>query len=495
MDRSDRFARDQAWDEVMSDYGSDTTMTFIDGEEFFADYDTDETDPGSDPIERDVQRAVDVCSEMIRTPGNISLERVVEDIREKCVEIETMDSNVRRLQDRFDRMISEYKSSTNLTGNYPNTFLITRGRELAHMFDYYENAQNPTAYPINQHMVVFENEPGVDGGGLRTEFFTEVCAQMMELFAYINPESNDPRMYISMETDEEVLNKINGYGGKFKDDGSGSLEPFTSEDLPKLYEMAGGMCQHATISKYSTGIPLSRALLTSMTSGDTGVTELQLGTIYLIEAYTGERDEVQRISQTAEYIDESFLETLVDRSKSVYLLDNPGKSRYISDFINGFHISRLLSTHNITPNELFDIIGGEPFSKDVYEAWWRSESNVSFTNRDMRARFLDLHLNHDQELISHMRETKPEMRTMTDNQILERYHQNTLRSIASVPTPSRQLRVFVTAANVNGMFAHSCCNTLDVNTRWLMNTTFSGGDIPWIIQADTTFMTRGYTRA
>lgn len=494
MDRSDRFARDEAWNYMLSE-GSNTAMDqeWISGDEFFADYDSDETEymePEEDG-EGDRQRAIDICSEMIRDLPNISLD----DIRERCIDIEVMESNPRRLQARFDAMISEYISSNNIVGNYPYTFSVTRGNELAHMFKQYTRTTiNPTSYPIDRHMVVYVNEPGVDGGGLRTEFFNEVCSQLKDLFGYINPESNNPRMYISTDPDTELIDRINTYGGKFKENGV-DLEPFTVDDLPKLYELAGAMCQHATISKYSTGIPLSRALLTAMTSTDTGVTEIQLGTIYLIEAYTGTRDEVRVVAQTSEYMEEPFLETLISRSRGVYLLDNHLKSGYISDLINGFRISPLLSSYWVSPGDLHDVIGGSIFSKDVYERWWRSESNVTFPNRSIREKFLELHLGHDRELIQYMRDTKPEMSDMTDERILERYHQNVLRGITSVPTPSRHLKVFVVAADVNGMFPHSCCNTLDVNVDWLMSTSFSAGEIPWVVQVDATFMTRGYTRA
>jgi hypothetical protein len=158
-------------------------------------------------------------------------------------------------------------------------------------------------------------------------------------------------------------------------------------------------------------------------------------------------------------------------------------------------MSVILAEHMVTPHELFEVIGGRPFSKRVYEDWWRSAENVRFTEPAMRDRFLDFHLNHDAELIRYMKANKPELRGLTDDQILEEYHKNTLWNIASTPIPSWFLRITVASANVNGMYAHSCCNTLDVNPQWIMSTSFSEGDVPWITQADLTFMSRGYTRS
>lgn len=459
-------------------------------DDFWSDdtVESDDDDPRGEEAQRD---AIEACSRMINNPQNRSLDVIVNEMREKCQEIEINECDLRRMGRRFTRFFSEYRRITRIRGDFP-AYHVIRGKELAYIFETFSTeGPDPTTYPIGRHMVNYIGERGVDGGGLRMEFFSEVCNQLRGLFDYIHLEVDDPRMYISSIPDEEILDKINRHGGKFKEDGS--MVPFTTEDLPKLYRLAGGMCQHAAISSYSTGFALSRALLTAMVSHDTGVSELQLATIYLIEAYKTGKNELSNVSIISESFGETFLETITERSRDVYLLDNPDKRRYIADFINGFKISQLLSEHSFSANELFEIIGGRPFFKSEYEAWWRSESNVEFSDPELREKFLDLHLNHDQELVEYMRRTKTEMRDMTEDQILEIYHHNTLRSIAATPIISKRLKISVQSSNVVGLFPHTCNKILDVNREWLLGTTFSGGDFPWISQADASFMASGYT--
>lgn len=448
-------------------------------------YDTAQ-EPEEDLGRRDEDRrvAVDVCSEMIRPPGSDeSLDQIVNSIRDKCQEIEVIESRLAVLEKKIEKLISEYMQNSGITERFPLLY-VTRGMELSYMFEMYtRGSQDPTKYPPRYHMVNYVGETGIDGGGLRMEFFGEVLTQLRELFDYIDTDTDSPRMYISDAPDAELVERLNAVSARDV--------PYTTEDLSMLYMLAGAMCQHAVLGMYSTGIPLSRALLTAMVTPDTGVSELQLATIYLIEAYISGKDQVEMTKQAAESLNEEFMETLVERSKNVYLLDNPDKAKYVSDFINGFGISGLLSKHDISQGELYEIIGGMPFSKPDYEEWWRT--NVYFSDPLVKERFLELHLGHDRELIQYMRDTKPGMRDMPDNEILEIYHRNTLISIASTPVISKRLRISVTTSNVNGMFAHSCTNTLEVNKHWILSTSFSYGDVPWVSQADLTFMSRGYT--
>jgi hypothetical protein len=299
-------------------------------------------------------------------------------------------------------------------------------------------------------------------------------------------------MYISKSSDEDLVKRLNDMGGKFSS--RNIFIPFTEEDLPRVYRFAGSMCMHATISKYSTGIPLSRALLAAMVSGDTGVSEHHLKTIYLIEAYVSGKNQVEMIKYVSDEIEEDFDQILRSQMMRAYVFESdPKKKEYLSEFVNGFGISSILSDHKVTLQELYDMIGGNIFSKREYESWWRSDL-VSFSNTTLKTKFLDFHLNHDDELIQFMRDKKPELRDMSDSEILELYHKNTLWNIASTPTPTKYLKVIVQTGSVEGMFAHSCCNTLDINPEWFGTAQYSSGDVSWLEQADVTFMTRTYTR-
>jgi hypothetical protein len=437
--------------------------------------------------EEDVRDSIEVCVSILQTQGDRTVDELVGEMRKLCEEIEVRETRRDTLQTKFNRVNLEY--SLRAPPRAFPAFHVTRGRELAHMFDAFTGpAPLPTDYPLESHMVVYTGESGIDGGGLRREFFGEVCSQLRDLFDYIDLETTDPRMYISQVPDEEIVSRLNRRGGKI--DGT----PFNVSDLPLLYKLAGGMCQHAAVGRYSTGIPISRALLTAMVSADTGVGELQLATIYLIEAYRMGRDEVRNTKLVADSIEEDFAGVLVERAREVYLLADPLKKNYVADFVSGFRIGDLLARYKISPGELHEVIGGRIFSKADYESFWR-EQVIFVGDEAVKRKFLDLHLGHDEELVSHLRLSDPRLRDMSDDEVLEIYHKNTLWSIASTPIPSRSLTISVYAGtNVEGLFAHSCSKTLDVNGPWILSASFSGGEVSWISQAEFQFMSRGYTR-
>jgi hypothetical protein len=353
------------------------------------------------------------------------------------------------------------------------TMRVRRGAELRALWNIRESFMK-TRFNL---YIVYENEPGIDAGGLTREFLLNCCVQAKALFSYINEESLDPRMYLSNEEDNLIVDRLNR---NLREE-----ERFRVEDLPELYNLVARLFVNAVLLNFSTEIPLSRLLLEAMTSKDTGVKKDLIRTIYIME--TNYNMDMIYFYDEDPAVSEKYLK---DTSKETYFLEkNHPKREYVGEFVRGFRsVGKILAFLKILPKELYAAICASNISRRTFENHFRRfviydildelDDHVETSGVELETfkdRFLDMLLNtqYQERLINKIKSLNVSginWADLSDDQVLEFYYVQIAKSISgfNVLDDRRPLKVrFVKNTNV-AVFAHTCFRRLDLSAD-LMN--------------------------
>lgn len=191
--------------------------------------------------------------------------------------------------------------------------------------------------------------------------------QLQPLFDYLDPKSQDPRVYISKTSDESIIETINS---------ELSQGDFNVADLPKMYELAGIMCANAVVNNYSTELPLSRLLLAMMTSADMGVDPDLVTTAFVMEGANKFDDYVMVENDMEGYVEEYARDT--------YLLEeNTTKRSYVDRFAAGFgKMAGVMAFFNVAPHELYTNICSTNINRETFEKFFRDPARLVFKHAD-----------------------------------------------------------------------------------------------------------------
>ena len=270
--------------------------------------------------------------------------------------------------DRYSRNIFRLLYSTITVNEMIPTIVIPRGRELEAAFK--------NSIPLNRTMSNYyvrflkadgTPEEGIDAGGLRRQFFNSVCKQALDLFEYLNINSDDRRMFVSGKTDEELLQVLNRNG-----------QAFTLDEIPMLYTFIGNLFIHAIINEYSTEIPLSRVLLKAMVEADNGLATNDLLLYYLLETDVG-----NVIGQVYEYdLGEAWL---YETANSAYGIKNSLVRSRVDAFINGFSIATpFLANAKILPLELYRRVCITNITPEIFTKFIREDVRFGASSEQKR---------------------------------------------------------------------------------------------------------------
>ena len=370
-----------------------------------------------------------------------------------------------------------------LRGHGPQpTKNAVRGRELRSLW----LDRNEFLVSVFEFFIRYEGEVGIDAGGLSKEFFLACIRQTRPLFSYINPEASDPRMYISNDPDQTIVDKLNFNLALEGDD------KFVVSDLPELYMLVGKLFMYAILKKFNTEIPLSRLLLEAMVSKDISVKYSLVRTIFVMETgYSMEQiyyyDENPKTSE----------QYLTDESIDQYFLDreNP-KAQYVGEFMHAFSdMANILSYLNVIPSEVYQAVCGKSITQESFEAYWRT--NVTFRITDygnaqervitsgseievLKTKFLSYLLDpqYVDRTIEYIRAMEkpaswynPEM---SAEDVLRNYYSTVIESITGFNTldEKKPITVMFTKNSQITFFPHTCFSQLDISTTWLMDADF-----------------------
>lgn len=300
------------------------------------------------------------CAEVFRV-GGANPEGVfkdkIEEYKMKCKDMEEIQNCRNYIAD-----VSEYINTLafvnrNIRGRIGIN--VTRGDELLSAL---ENIKNMDI-PFGKFFVKYSGERGIDAGGPAKDFLMAVVRQIRPLFEYVNLETEDKRMYISSAPDEDIIEAINE---------NLITKRLTTGDLPELYKLAGVICKSAVINGYSTEIPLSRVLLTIMTSGDMGIDVDAVTSAFILEGKYKLDDYINLENDVYEgFIEESALEK--------YLISNEPKRAYIDMFAKGFSkMSQILRFMKVAAHELFVAICGSKITIESFESFLTNRASVKF---------------------------------------------------------------------------------------------------------------------
>jgi hypothetical protein len=393
------------------------------------------------------------------------------------------------------------------------TMVTRRGIEL---FTAFENMDRQVAVPHSYVYVRYENEPGIDAGGLRKEFYVNVCRQMKPLFSFLNPGASDPRMYISDAPKADIITALNrGVRPDMK------VTLFDEDDLQPLYYLAGKMFADAFVNGYSTEIPLSRALLAAMVTDDGGVDLSYLKTAYLMEQ--GSADPLENLYFYDMDHPRDSEEVLEDLAIERYFADKKDpRFTYVRNFVRGFSsMGRVLNVFNITPKELFSSVCSTNVTRELFENYIKSsitiylhttkysdgsETKARRIERDgspyrpLVLKLWDFLFNRPEDLATALKMNFPEQfpRNQTTNSTLVRYYQLVLEGITNLnvldvtkeltfdffqPAPTTQV--------VTQISIHNCFDSIEISIPWFTNIDLEG----WVVVTTGGFLEKKYTTA
>ena len=360
--------------------------------------------------------------------------------------------------------------------------IVVRGKELRSLW----LDRNEFLDTVFGYFIRYDGEVGIDAGGLSKEYFLACVRQIRPLFSYINPETPDPRMYISSEPDQAIVNQLNS---------NLSLEGndrFTVEDLPSLYALAGKLFIYAILKNFNTEIPLSRLLLEAMTSKGISVKYSLVRTIFVME--TGyDMEKIYFYDENPEKSEE-FLN---DESIEQYFLDvNNPKAQYVGEFMYAFSdMANILSLMRILPIELYRAICGKTITRETFENYWRTNVKFSLTDYNapdepvirsgaeleaLKTKFLHYFLDSQyvSQTVRYIREMEkpatwynPEM---SDEIVMQNYYSTVIESISGFNTldETKPITVMFTKNSSVTFFPHTCFSQLDISSSWLTDADF-----------------------
>jgi antitoxin component YwqK of YwqJK toxin-antitoxin module len=362
-------------------------------------------------------------------------------LKKDCYRVESIEPCNEYYQSVIEKIGREYR------GRELPSFLVTRGGELRDVI----TGTLPMITDYERWYIRFKDESGIDAGGLKRQLVLTLCKQIRPLFEYLNDKSSDPRMYISSEPDQTIVDKI-GQG-------------FTVGDLPVLYEFAGKVFANATINQYSTEIPLSRILLTAMVASDQGLERQNILMYYLLES--DEEVLLETLYRKLPSDPEMVEEVVSDGANERYLFPgNPLKRSYIDSFINGFsEIGRKLAASKILPTELFVNVCPSNINEETFGEFLNTQVDFSMEgNRPLPEEERQLIIDTLTDKGGMLTGVLTTMTTVEFYKKLMKYWAET-----NVIDPSLQysMRVY---ENVDYMFyPHTCGRTLDVNRNQLQD--------------------------
>ena len=436
--------------------------------------------------------------------------------RDLCNQAESQPPCKQYLDDMHGYIVGLYNAAfTNSASRLP-TLNTVRGMEL---FAAYENVAEHVGVSHDRVYVRYANEPGIDAGGLRKEFYVNVCRQMRPLFSYINPGGDDPRMYISDAPNSEIIRALNE--GFRENQG---YDEFGEWDLNLLYYMAGKMFADAFINRYSTELPLSRVLLSTMLSKDLGVSVEAMKTAYLMEQEVDdflERLYFYNMDNPKESEDE--LDTLaIDR----YFGDsqNP-KFQYVSNFIQGFSsMTKVLNVFHLTIQELFSTVCSSNVTREAFENYIRSPATsfiltyridddtsssemITATSDPLYSRLKDKLLRFlfedTDNLVSllHMNFEEQFPRDLSKTQTLIRYYQLVIEGITNLNVLDTRKKITFRFVGVSQAYAarttqidfhvHNCFDEVEISTAWFERTDLQ----EWLLVSNGAFLDKKYSSA
>ena len=284
-------------------------------------------------------------------------------LRTKCYSLESTTDC-----DKYSRDVFRLVTATLMENQIAPTHDVTREHELESAF-----ANN---LPLNRNMDNYQmrffradgsSEPGSDAGGLRRQFFNSVCKQALDLFEYLNINSDDRRMFVSGKTDEELLELLNRNG-----------QSFTQGDILGLYTFVGRLFIHAIGNEYSTEIPLSRVLLKAMVEADNGLATNDLLLYYLLET-----DIENVVGQVYEYdLGEKWLN---DTAIAKYGIQNPLIRSRVDAFIDGFSAATpILANAKILPSELYQRVCITNITPEIFTKFIREDVRFGASSEQKR---------------------------------------------------------------------------------------------------------------
>lgn len=400
----------------------------------------------SQPKEVSIQKRIRSPTNIIKMCSELIDEKVnIETVRKRCIELEKFDDP--DFDDMFKLIGGDHIIS--VLGLIESSYIPTQptiyavsGKELALLLELETEAleetgaeyfkSKPLLYSISYNHVKY------DKGGIarKKEFFGNACRQIACLFDFVNPNVPSPRMYISIEPDSVIISRLNAI----------SKHTFSEKDLPLLYMIAGELCGHATISRYSTGIAFSRVLTSIMVSEDIGIDKESLRTIYMLEVFKGNEDDLD--------VKQHMYET--------YMFENiPDKKIYLENFLRGFYIHKSLAKYGVTYNELHDIIGGGIFSKGDHEKWW--DGSVRFPNTSFKQKFMDYIFSNDAVIVNYIKSYNSDF---GDLQAREYFYTTLLWKMTGALHPSGYIKAHVKTSDVETIRFQSYDNVIEINPGW-----------------------------
>lgn len=275
------------------------------------------------------------------------------------------------------------------------------------------------------------------------------CAQILPLFEIVNPRSEDPRLYISSQTDQDVVNKIN--------ESMPVKDMFTTDELGQLYNLAGRIFANAFLNNYSTELPLSRVLLNAMVSGDTGVDESQLLVCYALEHDLQEEGSEVRDEESA--------------LRQYMVLPDEPKRECVGDFIRGFMpLSSRLNKYHVHVSELYHQVCGFNVDAVLFTAFLVKKVDLVNFSLAARGQFLDVLNNEDGMLLRMLRDRYPDGRT--DVRRVNDFYTKLLIYWSSHSIIDRLKKYAVVLTDMDSVADFSvelCSNILLVNERFLQS--------------------------
>jgi len=391
---------------------------------------------------------IPVC-ERIFTPkaGTEEFQQRLRELKTQCYQVESQEPCNDYYQKAVERIMMQYQGVEN------PSVKVTRGRELSSVIE----QSLPMITGLGGWYIIFEGERGIDAGGLRRQLVMTLCEQIRPLFGYLNEKSGDPRVYISNEPDQTIVDNI-GQG-------------FTVNDLPVLYEFAGKLFANAVLNQYSTELPLSRTLLTAMVTPDQGMERQNVLMYYLLEA--DEEDVLDKYYSMLPTDPQMVEDVVTEGAYQRYLFpSNPLKRSYVDKFINGFsEMGQKLALFKVLPTELFINVCSSNINVETMRDFLRNQ--VSFTVGDTQR----LPEQDQQGVINALTDEGGTLTSLlsglTKPMTLEDFYRKLMRYWAEVNVihPSRTyfIRVY---RNVDFQFyPHTCARTIDVNYDLIRNPT------------------------
>lgn len=286
--------------------------------------------------------------------------------------------------------------------NAPVTRITTRyGREL-----YDCVMQNPhSVFGLREKLhVKYENSRGIDAGGLRAQFLTELCRQIRPLFTLIESTANgnDPRFYISNQDDGCIIDELNK---QMKDRGIVDVKfKKTDSTISNLYVVAAQLFAACLINDLTCDIPLSRRLIRDMVCEtiddnyeDSEITLTDSVAEYLLECYRTDFDQgTLTFPQMFGHLDSEELlrESVESYIFSAYELSFAHRLR-LWIFIGVFRSSvrDIIRDAGLRPNEVFYACCANPNFRSVDEFADFLSRHVEITPRSRKNDIIELYSN------------------------------------------------------------------------------------------------------